>query len=1096
MTNFLSLIIALFAFINPTNTNRTPDHAYQVSLVREGEPGQATNHGWDKVKAALSAKGIQYEEVSDPKAAHSGVLIAAGLWSDSASGSVPERIRALSIKMPSKPESLVIHKGEWQGKQALLLSSSDDRGLMYALLEVADRIGWAKDKALPLSEVRDTVESPDVADRDVVILTMQKHQYEDRLHDENYWIKYFDTLADDRFNAIEVKFAYEANGYNCPVYPYYMDVNGFPHVKVTGLSKEEQQRNLTDLHRLVRVAHERGIRVTFGIWCHYYRNTIPFNSTAKGWVPVDHSKPVADTVEGLTEDNLIAYTLTAIKQFLTEFHEIDNVQLLMMDESGLKTSDMKIFWKNIFPALKEAAPNIQYELRAKGVSDDLIKQGTDLGLKIRINTKVWAEQVGLPFFQTHVQEVDQFNRRGGYADMLKYPRTYKLHWTLWTSGTTRILLWGDPEYVRRFVAISHLGGSDGFDIYEPLATKMHGHAHDLKPFDLLSPPYRYYDYEFERYWYFLQLFGRLAYNPNTPTDELDHGFVARFGKDAAPFVKQGLERASQILPEITAYCLPAGHYPTTEGWAERQRQDDLPEYVQATPSDTQQFESLKDAAEDILQGHSSPKMTPMRTSLWFAHASSDVRKLVAQAEKNAGPHPGKEFASTMVDLKILSDLANYHSHRVLAGLSYALFEQSHDLNALDDAIQRETEATDAWAEIVRDAGDVYSFDLMMGLPQHDLSGHWRDELVKLKDGLAALKKQREEYKPESRRVVGEYDLGFGPVIPGYKRIATTERAGSHLAVINVPNGRYEVKVSIHDDKASHGPMWIDVNGVEYSDIFDVPAGQTVQRTIETSAVRGKLKVLLDHATSADTYGSTFVVTRIDPAIAHVPVERLAPGQDLKLRATVAGTAPITDVSVYYGDAHRGFTMAKMQGNGPLYNGAIPATKLAAGMSYFLEATDSSGRISTFPEEGRANPLPVTVTSDDQPPTLHHTPILSAEPLKPLRITARVEDPSGVKWVHLRYRGVSEFQDFQVLNMLPTGNGNEYEATIPAKDLDPQFDLMYLFEVMDSAGNGKIYPDMARETPYIVVNVGHSQLQATGGVSLNPVNKAPASRTQR
>ena len=166
------------------------------------------------------------------------------------------------------------------------------------------------------------------------------------------------------------------------------------------------------------------------------------------------------------------------------------------------------------------------------------------------------------------------------------------------------------------------------------------------------------------------------------------------------------------------------------------------------------------------------------------------------------------------------------------------------------------------------------------------------------------------------------------------------------------------------------------------------------------------------------------------------------------------------------------------------------------MSYFLEATDSSGRISTFPEEGRANPLPVTVTSDDQPPTLHHTPILTAEPQKPLRVTARVEDASGVKSVRLRYRGVSEFQDFQTLNMLPTGNGNEYEATIPAKDLDPQFDLMYLFEVIDNAGNGKIYPDMARETPYIVVNVGHSQLQATGGVSLNPVKVTPGPGTKQ
>jgi hypothetical protein len=37
-----------------------------------------------------------------------------------------------------------------------------------------------------------------------------------------------------------------------------------------------------------------------------------------------------------------------------------------MNESGLKTEDMQEFWKNIFPALKESGPNLQYELRATG----------------------------------------------------------------------------------------------------------------------------------------------------------------------------------------------------------------------------------------------------------------------------------------------------------------------------------------------------------------------------------------------------------------------------------------------------------------------------------------------------------------------------------------------------------------------------------------------------------------------------------------------------------------------------------------------------------------------------------------------------------
>ena len=99
---------------------------------------------------------------------------------------------------------------------------------------------------------------------------------------------------------------------------------------------------------------------TFGIWCHYYRIDCGDDSGR----PIKAAAP--DTVSGLTDANLVPYTIAAIGQFLGEFHEIDAVQMLMMDESGLKTSDMKQFWREIFPALKKAAPNIQYELRAKG----------------------------------------------------------------------------------------------------------------------------------------------------------------------------------------------------------------------------------------------------------------------------------------------------------------------------------------------------------------------------------------------------------------------------------------------------------------------------------------------------------------------------------------------------------------------------------------------------------------------------------------------------------------------------------------------------------------------------------------------------------
>jgi hypothetical protein len=244
--------------------------------------------------------------------------------------------------------------------------------------------------------------------------------------------------------------------------------------------------------------------------------------------------------------------------------------------------------------------------------------------------------------------------------------------------------------------------------------------------------------------------------------------------------------------------------------------------------------------------------------------------------------------------------------------------------------------------------------------------------------------------------------------------------------------------------------------------------------METSSVNGKLTILFDNATTADWYASTIVINRVDPAIAHVPVRKIAPGKGLVLRASVSGIVPVSTVRVYYGDSRRGFTKAEMERVQPqLYHAVIPAAKITGGMSYFLEAEDSSGRIATYPNDGRTNPIPVLVTADDQPPILRQTPILTAEPEQPLRVVAQAEDPSGVKWIHLLYRGLSQHQDYQILNMLPDGKANEYEATIPAKNIDPHFDLMYMFQVMDNKGNGKIYPDLAKETPYVVVKVDHA-----------------------
>ena len=113
---------------------------------------------------------------------------------------------------------------------------------------------------------------------------------------------------------------------------------------------------------------------------------------------------------------------------------------------------------------------------------------------------------------------------------------------------------------------------------------------------------------------------------------------------------------------------------------------------------------------------------------------------------------------------------------------------------------------------------------------------------------------------------------------------------------------------------------------------------------------------------------------------------------------------------------------------------------------------------------------VAVTGDGAAPVVAHQPITTAPVGKPLTITAEVTAPDGVKWVRLRYRSVNQHQDFRTLPMLPAGGIDHYRAVIPAEDIAPTWDLMYFIEAMDNKVNGRIHPDLNRETPYVVVKL--------------------------
>jgi hypothetical protein len=840
----------------------------KVAIVADQTRDAPSRYGVRKLEEALRSRAIEVSESADAIDTDDCVLLAGLVGSH---GPAADILTKMKVPLPGEPESLAIRtNGSYRNKPAIVLLGFDGPGLMYAALDIAGRIAWTGKDQNPFLYVRNASEKPFLKDRGVVIFTMNRAYFESRLYDEQFWIRYFDMFAKDRINKLVLTFGYEDGGYMAPPYPYFFNVDGFPDVKVVGLSPEQQKKNYAAFKNMLRLASERGIRVKPGIWDHIYRGG--GQAGAISWAS-NGKQPTPGLVWGLNSSNLVPYTVAALKKFYEIFPEIKETQFRMHNESGLTEPEIEPFWHDVFNFYSKDRRDIALELRAKGLDKAVIKDAQSQALNVHLDTKIWMEQMGLPYHPTHINKEDQNNARQSYADLLEYPQTYSVNWTLWNGGTQRVLEWADPEYARRMVEDARLYNGPGLAVTEMEATKMLGDSPDAPARDFINSKYKYFDYEFERYWAFYRMWGRLSYNPQASSDLWEREYAQRFGDKAGPHVMNALQLASRVLPRVTAASVPYKMFPTTTGWPEMMRPGSLPQFAaKQEGSDIAQFENVREEAASILAGTDTAMRRPQETSRWFAQTSAAILGEVATAEKSLGGQAeSNDFKATLADAKILAALARYHSWRLLAGVDYNLYKQAGSLAAFDDAIQNERKAIQSWREAAEVADELYSDNMVFGASERGFPHHWKDELPAMESEFKQLLAERQ---------------------------AATTNGTSNVVVTPMPVG-----------------------------------GPTL------------------------------------PSVKILPVEhgKVVPGEDIK-------------------------------------------------------------------------------------------------------IGARVVAPAGIKWIRLRYRHVNQKEDYQSVDMLPGGKADLYEARIPGSFVTPQWDVMYYIEIVDKRSNGRIYPDLERETPYVVLNV--------------------------
>jgi hypothetical protein len=709
-----------------------------------------------QLRAALVSRGAAADIYSslDEVPAAAVCVLAAGRDSQTAR----QLLDAARISLPDSPEALALARGKTGKRSITLAAGSDARGLVYAVLELADRVNFSNDPLAALQTVKPVSERPANAIRSVS--RGFNSDVEDRswYQDRDFWPPYLTLLAANRFNRFNLTLGlgYDfATGlrdtYFYFAYPFFLSVPGYD-VRAVPLPDAERDLNFAMLKFISDEAARRGLQFQLGIWTHTFQ-----------WA---NSPNVNYSIAGLTPETVAPYSREALRLLLMQCPNITGVTLRTHGESGVPEGNTDI-WKTVFDGVARCGRPVEIDLHAKGLDQAIIDAALATGMPVTISPKFWAEHMGLPYMQGAIrpQELPRNNRdtgffarssgsrsflRYGYGDLYAEDRRYKIMHRIW-PGTQRLLLWGDPEMAADYGRVSGFCGSNGVELYEPLffkGRKGSGLPGGRDAFaDATLKPAR----DFERYDHAYRVWGRNFYNPDGDADGWRRAWARQFGRGAEP-AERALASASRILPLVTtAHCPSAAN---NNYWPEmyfnmpivnasrRHPYGDTPSpklLGTVSPLDPEFFLGLDEFAGELLDGKSSGKYSPA----WVAtQLDRDVDSALAELQKAKSrmrdPN-SPEFRRLAVDVTLQAGLGKFFAAKFRAGVLFAIYQGSQYPPALEAALQANRAARATWAELAAAANGLYRSDVTFG-PEYYQRGHWQDRLAAMDDDIADMEK--------------------------------------------------------------------------------------------------------------------------------------------------------------------------------------------------------------------------------------------------------------------------------------------------------------------------------------------------------------------
>ncbi len=984
-----------------------------VTLITDPGLGKPALWGVGELSRALRSAGYEVRaSVQFPEEPPGRAVVVAPAGSP-----LLARVEAADgLRPPPGREAFALARGSVGGNAAVCVVGSDDDGVKFGCLELAEQEDV-------FGAFRARTGRPDLRVRRLQVFLHNADLERPWYHDEAFWDRYLDFLARSRYNEFNLTFGHQTS-YLIPVYPYLFEVDGYPQVRVEGLSEGERERNLGMLRFISRLARERGLTFFAGIW------------QSRPW------KQQESPVRGLPDEALQDFTRRGIVKLLKLCPDVGGLQLRMNPESGLADQG---FFRDVFvPAIGESGREIEVEIRNWGLKPETLEAFVEQFPRLRVSFKYFAEHQAMPY------QPARMRRSYSYDSLLRKDRRYDVAWHLWNLGTHRLFLWGDPDHVRAFVGSCHLGDGVGFEVTPPLSQKgfsQHGQVPgywSVRPGDCEPRSGRW---EWERYWFFYALWGRIGYDPQTDDAVWLRELGRRFGAGAAPHLLEAYRAGSRVIGYLVSHHMDDRNM---YNWLELDNGGPIDYFSGITPGERTLFWNARDYAGARMRNALSARVTPFQAAddlegfagrcqaaLARAEAAGDQRATARAFSDSSSPRPnplpagegippppgrgqggGKspanpvspllpdndEYALTRVDMDALSLLARYNAAKIRASACLCLFYESGDLSLLREAGRRAREALALWRELVGATGQHFYGRLQLG----PTGGHWRDNLR-----LAEYDVRRIERVEEIFRRYGNFRMGFdfGPRVTLRGRGHDRPEADYDLLE---PRFARVAEGDRYSTEAGYG--WEHSGGI--SGATPGPLPLHVLRGARSPWVDDAAPEVPDDFLCADSLSSA------EPAIFRADVPNGS------YRVTVAAADALVEV-----------------------NGR-PAEEESA----VVEVADGLIRVELAPAAGGQWVL-TALTVSDWGPRIGHVPVHVAPRGTDMTVSATVTAPAGAAGASLFYGS----GDGRWRQVPMAADGPVHTATIPAARLEGNA-VEYWIRAEDGEGNASCFPPGGADGP--------------------------------